>query len=119
MNSDPNPMRPHPNQPRLEIPHSATPNQDTDYVHMPPNPNAMNPLPTVHGHTPTGELHPRKDDEATPTQRKPHTQPRSKHPRRVPHSARNHTDTPHHCHWNDSAGRNITQLSSTIAAQPI
>ncbi|MED6276040.1 hypothetical protein CHARACLAT_032912, partial [Characodon lateralis] len=36
----------------------------------------MNTLPTVHGHTPTGELHPRKADKVTPTQCKLHTQPR-------------------------------------------
>ncbi|MEQ2190459.1 hypothetical protein XENOCAPTIV_019912 [Xenoophorus captivus] len=47
---------------------------------MPPNPNAMSPPPTAHGHTPKGELHPRKADEASPTQCKLHTQPRSKHP---------------------------------------
>ncbi|MEQ2169452.1 hypothetical protein GOODEAATRI_025372 [Goodea atripinnis] len=50
----------------------------------------MNPLPTAHGHTPISELHPRKANEATPTQRKLHTQPRSKHLRHVPpppHSA--------------------------------
>ncbi|MEQ2249609.1 hypothetical protein ILYODFUR_031088 [Ilyodon furcidens] len=39
----------------------------------------MNSLPTAQGHTPTGELHPRKADEATPTQHKLHTQPHSKH----------------------------------------
>ncbi|MEQ2220910.1 hypothetical protein ILYODFUR_010413, partial [Ilyodon furcidens] len=33
---------------------------------MPLNLNAMN-APTAHGHTPTGELHPLKADEATPT----------------------------------------------------
>ncbi|MEQ2315288.1 hypothetical protein AMECASPLE_020723 [Ameca splendens] len=43
---------------------------------MPLNPNAMNSLPT-------GELHPRKADKARPTQRKLHTQPRSKHPHRI------------------------------------
>ncbi|KAK5606570.1 hypothetical protein CRENBAI_018565 [Crenichthys baileyi] len=63
----------------------AMPNQDTDIGHMPPNPNTMNPLPTAHGYTPTGGLHPRKADEATPTQRKLHTQPCSKHPH---HTAR-------------------------------
>ncbi|KAK5598648.1 hypothetical protein CRENBAI_006617 [Crenichthys baileyi] len=30
-----------------------------------------------------------------------------------------HTDTPQHCHCNDSPGRNIFQLSSSTAAQPI
>ncbi|MEQ2222873.1 hypothetical protein ILYODFUR_030893 [Ilyodon furcidens] len=34
-------------------------------------------------------------------------------------TTRNHTDTPHHCHCNDSPGRNIIQLSSTITAQTI
>ncbi|MED6293936.1 hypothetical protein CHARACLAT_015639 [Characodon lateralis] len=62
----------------------AIPNQDTDIEHMPPNPYTMNALPTAQGQTPTGELHPRKADKATPTQRKLHTQPCSKHPRRVP-----------------------------------
>ncbi|KAK5603395.1 hypothetical protein CRENBAI_008500 [Crenichthys baileyi] len=127
----------------------ATPNQDTDIKHMPPNPNVMNPLPTAHGQTPTGELYPRKADEATPTQHKLHTQPRSKQPRHVLHPTtppsaprwqgkdpahccpsfrpqvqqgrhpRNHTDTPNHCHCNDNPGRNIIQVSSTTAAQPI
>ncbi|KAK5619203.1 hypothetical protein CRENBAI_022200 [Crenichthys baileyi] len=42
------------------------------------------------GHTPTGELRPQKADEATPTEHKLHTQPRSKHPAPScppPHSA--------------------------------
>ncbi|MEQ2278950.1 hypothetical protein AMECASPLE_004564 [Ameca splendens] len=38
----------------------------------------------------------------------------------VPHHAPcNHTNTPQHHHYNDSPGRNIIQLSSTITAQPI
>ncbi|MEQ2281789.1 hypothetical protein AMECASPLE_034011 [Ameca splendens] len=32
--------------------------------------------------------------------------------RRPPPRPRNHTDTPHHCHCNDTPGRNIIQLSS-------
>ncbi|KAK5610423.1 hypothetical protein CRENBAI_004858 [Crenichthys baileyi] len=38
----------------------------------------------------------------------------------VPHHPLcNHTNTPHHHHCNDSSGRNINQLSSTIATQLI
>ncbi|MED6232313.1 hypothetical protein ATANTOWER_027451 [Ataeniobius toweri] len=48
---------------------------------MPRRPKAINPLPQ--GHTPTDKLHPRKAYEATSTQRKPHTQPCSKHPCRT------------------------------------
>ncbi|KAK5620629.1 hypothetical protein CRENBAI_021398 [Crenichthys baileyi] len=62
-----------------EFPHRATPNQDTDIEHMFLNPNTMNPLPTVLGLIPPGELHSRKVNEATPTQLKLHTQPHSKH----------------------------------------
>ncbi|MEQ2242950.1 hypothetical protein ILYODFUR_002047 [Ilyodon furcidens] len=56
---------------------------------MPLNPYALNPLPTAQWHTPTSELHPQKADEATPTQRKLHTQPHSKHAHHIlppPHS---------------------------------
>ncbi|KAK5613500.1 hypothetical protein CRENBAI_020923 [Crenichthys baileyi] len=56
-----------PTEPRGPGPSKATPNQDTDIEHMPLNPNTMNTLPTAQGHNPTGELHPRKADEATPT----------------------------------------------------
>ncbi|MEQ2280573.1 hypothetical protein AMECASPLE_021317 [Ameca splendens] len=70
-----------PEEPQHEFLHTATP----DIKHMPPNPNAMNPFLTAQGHTPTGELHPRKADEVTPTQRKLHTQPHSKHPCRILH----------------------------------
>ncbi|MEQ2250794.1 hypothetical protein ILYODFUR_004491 [Ilyodon furcidens] len=75
MNSDLNPM-------------ISTHNQDTDVEHMPPNPNAMNPLPT--GPHPTDELHRKKANKDTPTQCKLHKQPRSKHPTAFyppPHSA--------------------------------
>ncbi|MEQ2248807.1 hypothetical protein ILYODFUR_022812, partial [Ilyodon furcidens] len=41
---------------------------------MTPNPNATYSLLTAQGHVVTGELHSRKADEATPTQRKLHTQ---------------------------------------------
>ncbi|KAK5614232.1 hypothetical protein CRENBAI_006197 [Crenichthys baileyi] len=56
---------PGPGKPGLVPEPEATPNQDTDIEHMPPNPNAMNPLPTAHEHTPTVELHPRKADSAS------------------------------------------------------
>ncbi|MEQ2305052.1 hypothetical protein AMECASPLE_033588 [Ameca splendens] len=36
-----------------------------------------------------------------------------------PHGPRNHINTPYHSHCNDSPGRNIMHLSSTIATQPI
>ncbi|KAK5622588.1 hypothetical protein CRENBAI_000976 [Crenichthys baileyi] len=68
----------------------ATLNQDTDIEHMPPNPNAMNPLPTAQGQTPTGELHTRKANEATPTQCQLHIQPCYKQPHHIlppPHCA--------------------------------
>ncbi|MEQ2301475.1 hypothetical protein AMECASPLE_036462, partial [Ameca splendens] len=32
---------------------------------------------------------------------------------RPPPRPHNHTDTPHHCHCNDSPGTNVIQLSST------
>ncbi|MEQ2237399.1 hypothetical protein ILYODFUR_022718 [Ilyodon furcidens] len=68
MKSDPNPTRTLTlNEPQRELPHRATTAQDTGIEHMPPNPNGINPLPTAPGHTPTGELHPRKTNEATPT----------------------------------------------------
>ncbi|MED6234677.1 hypothetical protein ATANTOWER_025812 [Ataeniobius toweri] len=61
-------------------------------------PNAMNQPPTAHGHTPTGELHPQKADEATPTQRKLHTQPRSKHPPRPTHITPHTATARQRCH---------------------
>ncbi|MED6277332.1 hypothetical protein CHARACLAT_012304 [Characodon lateralis] len=42
----PSEFRSQPHEPQHEFPHRATPNQDTDIEHMPPNPNPMNPLPT-------------------------------------------------------------------------
>ncbi|KAK5604870.1 hypothetical protein CRENBAI_008128 [Crenichthys baileyi] len=66
MNSDPNPMSPPtPMNPDLNFP-TGPPPKDTDIEHMPPNPNAMNPLPKAHGHTPTGELHARKPTKQHP-----------------------------------------------------
>ncbi|MED6262199.1 hypothetical protein ATANTOWER_016040 [Ataeniobius toweri] len=47
-------------KPHNEFPHWATSNQDTDIEHVPPNPTALNPLPTAQGHTPTGDLQPQK-----------------------------------------------------------
>ncbi|MEQ2249124.1 hypothetical protein ILYODFUR_026144 [Ilyodon furcidens] len=47
-------------------------------------------IPFQQGHTTTDELHPRKADEDTYSQRKLHTQPHSNHPRRIvapPHGA--------------------------------
>ncbi|MED6232729.1 hypothetical protein ATANTOWER_001639 [Ataeniobius toweri] len=41
----------------------------------------MNPPP--HMSSPTDELHPRKADKDTPTQRNLHTRPRSKHPHHI------------------------------------
>ncbi|MED6281995.1 hypothetical protein CHARACLAT_027493 [Characodon lateralis] len=75
---------PTPSEPQQEPPHRATPNKDTDIEHIPPNPNGSNP----HPHRGTPPQVNSVADEATPTQRKLHTQPRSKNPRcTTPHSA--------------------------------
>ncbi|MED6277505.1 hypothetical protein CHARACLAT_014177 [Characodon lateralis] len=42
----PNEFRSQCQEPKYESPHRATNNQYTDIEHMPPNPNAMNALPT-------------------------------------------------------------------------
>ncbi|KAK5609982.1 hypothetical protein CRENBAI_022353 [Crenichthys baileyi] len=93
------------------------------------------------GHTPTGKLRPQNANEATPTQRKLHTQPCFKHPCRILPPTTQRTATarqgpcamppqplptnatgqasPSTSHCNNSPGRNIIQLSSTIATQLI
>ncbi|MEQ2233685.1 hypothetical protein ILYODFUR_024257 [Ilyodon furcidens] len=58
-------------------------------------------------HTKMGQTHPARGPRTVASTGIPH------------HTPRNHTNTPHHHHCNDSPGRNIIQLSSTIAAQPI
>ncbi|MEQ2300160.1 hypothetical protein AMECASPLE_022463 [Ameca splendens] len=65
----------------------------------------MGPRP----YTKTGQIH-----AASSPRLGAHTQSR-----RLPPCPRNHTNTPSHCHCNDSPGRNTNQLSSTITAQLI
>ncbi|KAK5610761.1 hypothetical protein CRENBAI_026869 [Crenichthys baileyi] len=104
---------PTPHEPKHKFPHSATPNQETDIEHMPPNPNAMNPLPTgATGKTlpstvPTTESPtPHQDGTNSPGKRSPAT---GKHlgPASLTTSFRNYTNRPHHRYSNDSPGRNI------------
>ncbi|MEQ2266331.1 hypothetical protein XENORESO_020615 [Xenotaenia resolanae] len=73
---------PPPMNPNMNFPTGPPPTR-THIEHMPPNPNATNPLPTAQGHTLTGELHPRKADGATPTQLMLHTHPCSRQPCRI------------------------------------
>ncbi|MED6234003.1 hypothetical protein ATANTOWER_020411 [Ataeniobius toweri] len=60
-------------------------------------------------HTKTGQTHPARGPRPAASTRGWPPPPRP----------RNDTDTPHHCHCNDGPGRNIIQLNSTTAAQPI
>ncbi|MEQ2305493.1 hypothetical protein AMECASPLE_038483 [Ameca splendens] len=118
----------------------ATPNQDTNIEHMPPNPNTMNPFPTV---THTAQAPHIAPLQASPPHPAPHHAAwrdcKARAPRRgnradtsehrahngVPDPTRckltwqefpSQRQAPHHRHCNDSPGRNINQLSPTITA---
>ncbi|KAK5617792.1 hypothetical protein CRENBAI_026859 [Crenichthys baileyi] len=60
---------PTPHEPQNEFPHRGTLNQDTDIQHMPPDPKEVEVCPFPEEHTSKGDLHPRKADEYTSTQR--------------------------------------------------
>ncbi|MED6250704.1 hypothetical protein ATANTOWER_006041 [Ataeniobius toweri] len=79
-------------------------------------PHHTAPRATLPQPPPTGTTGQTPPSTAPTTKPRPHTKMEQTHPSRGPH---NHTDTPHHCHCNDSPGRSIIQLSSTTAAQPI
>ncbi|MEQ2300228.1 hypothetical protein AMECASPLE_023131 [Ameca splendens] len=88
--SDPNPMSlPAPVNPNKNLPTGPPPTR-TPISNTSPKPKCHE-SPPPQGHAPTGELHGRESDEATPTRRKLHTQPRSKNPCCTPlphHTAR-------------------------------
>ncbi|MEQ2309282.1 hypothetical protein AMECASPLE_037035 [Ameca splendens] len=83
---------------------SPCPQTQPDRHHRAPRPQ-QNPRP----HTKMGLTHPARGP-------RPAASTRGQHP---PPRPRNHTDTPHHGHCNDSPGRNIIQLSSTTTTQSI
>ncbi|KAK5612750.1 hypothetical protein CRENBAI_007600 [Crenichthys baileyi] len=86
----------------------------------------ITPPPTAHGHSPTGELYPRKANEATTKQRKFHTQLRYKYPAATPpppHSAsRQQGKGPTQCHPSPrpqaQQGRHRRALSSQWSPRP-
>ncbi|KAK5608245.1 hypothetical protein CRENBAI_002082 [Crenichthys baileyi] len=128
-----------PEKPTKRHPHSAS----STHSPAPSTPTASRP-PTLHTVTarqgpcamlpqplPTGATGQTPPSTVPTTSPRLHTKTEQTHPARGPRPAastrgwgpsahpRNHTNTPHHCVCNDSPGRNIIQLSSTTAAQPI